>query len=76
MRIRAAAYPDQLQVHYVVRSAVLNFPDLVTVQAEAAAPGQSTLVIWSRSDNGRSYFGVNRDRTTAWLAALQQSNER
>jgi uncharacterized protein (DUF1499 family) len=72
----AAAYPDQLQVHYVVRSAVLNFPDLVTVQAEAAAPGQSTLVIWSRSVYGRSDFGVNRERTKAWLAALQQSNER
>jgi uncharacterized protein (DUF1499 family) len=72
----AAAFPDQLQEHYVVRSALLNFPDLVTVQVEAATAGRSTLVIWSRSVYGRSDFGVNRRRTLAWLAALQQSKER
>jgi uncharacterized protein (DUF1499 family) len=76
-----AAFPDQLQVHYVVRSALLNFPDLVTVQAESMGADRSTLVIWSRSVYGRSDFGVNRKRTLAWLAALQhpalqQSNER
>jgi uncharacterized protein (DUF1499 family) len=72
----AAEFPDRLQVHYVVRSAVLNFPDLVTVLVQAAAAGRSNLVIWSRSVYGRSDFGVNRERSLAWLAALQQSNER
>jgi uncharacterized protein (DUF1499 family) len=72
----AAEFPDQLQVHYVVRSALLNFPDLVTVQVEEVAADQSTLVIWSRSVYGRSDFGVNRDRTLAWLAAMQQTTER
>jgi uncharacterized protein (DUF1499 family) len=81
----AAEYPNLLQVHYVVRSAVLNFPDLVTVQVNPAAkgaasgakkPGRSTFVIWSRSVYGRSDLGVNRKRTIAWLAALQQSEER
>jgi hypothetical protein len=72
----AAVFPDQHQVHYVVRSALLNFPDLVTVQVNAVAAERSTLVIWSRSVYGRSDFGVNRKRTMAWLAALQQSNER
>jgi uncharacterized protein (DUF1499 family) len=76
----AAAFPDRLQVHYVVRSALLNFPDLVTVQVNGArgdaAADRSTLVIWSRSVYGRSDFGVNRDRTNAWLAALRQSQER
>jgi hypothetical protein len=33
-------------------------------------------VIWSRSVYGRGDFGVNRERTTAWLAALQQSLEK
>jgi hypothetical protein len=33
-------------------------------------------VIWSRSVYGRSDFGVNRQRTKAWLAALQLSNQR
>jgi uncharacterized protein (DUF1499 family) len=72
----AAAFPDQLQVHYVVRSALLNFPDLVTVQVNSVAAGQSTLVIWSRSVYGRSDFGVNRERTLAWLSAVQQTQER
>jgi hypothetical protein len=72
----AAEYPDRLQVHYVVRSALMNYPDLVTVQVEAVDTGRSNLVVWSRSVYGRSDFGVNRDRTQAWLAALQQSKER
>ena len=59
-----------------LRSALLNFPDLVTVQVEQVAADRSTLVIWSRSVYGRSDFGVNRKRTEAWLAALQQSTER
>jgi uncharacterized protein (DUF1499 family) len=61
---------------YVVRSALMNFPDLVTVQVNTAGADRSTLVIWSRSVYGRSDFGVNRERTKAWLAALQQSNQR
>jgi uncharacterized protein (DUF1499 family) len=72
----AAEFPDRLQVHYVVRSAWLNFPDLVTVQVDAVGPDRSTFVIWSRSVYGRSDFGVNRERTKTWLAALQQSNQR
>ena len=72
----AAEFPDRLQVHYVVRSATLNFPDLVTVQANAEGADRSRLVIWSRSVYGRSDFGVNRERTKAWLAALQQSLEK
>ncbi len=77
----AAAYPDRLQVHYVVRSAFLNFPDLVTVQVATSRSGaegtdRATLAIWSRSVYGRSDLGVNRDRTKAWLAAMQQSLER
>ncbi len=72
----AAAFSDQLQIHYVVRSKVLNFPDLVTVQAVPSGADHSNLVIWSRSYYGESDFGVNRKRTTAWLAALQQSNQR
>jgi uncharacterized protein (DUF1499 family) len=72
----AAAFPDRLQAHYVVRSALLNFPDLVTVQVNSDGTGRSTLVIWSRSVYGRSDFGVNRDRTNAWLAALRQTQER
>ena len=72
----AAEFPERLQVHYVVRSALMNYPDLVTVQVNAAGADRSTLVIWSRSVYGRGDLGVNRARTLTWLAALQQTIER
>jgi uncharacterized protein (DUF1499 family) len=72
----AAEFPAQRQVHYVVRSKLMNYPDLVTVQVNDAEAGRSTLAIWSRSVYGRSDFGVNRQRTEAWIAALRQSQER
>jgi uncharacterized protein (DUF1499 family) len=68
---QAALYPDQLQVHYVVRSALLNFPDLVMVQVRPEGPDGSDLIMYSRSIYGRSDFGVNRKRVEAWLAAIQ-----
>src|SRR5271168_4752314 len=58
----AAAFPDRLQVHYVVRSALMNYPDLVTVQVSPVGSDRSALVIWSRSVYGRSDLGVNRER--------------
>ena len=66
----AAAYPDRLQSDWVARSAVFNFPDLITVQVVAHGPDASTLVLYSRSVYGQSDFGVNRHRLDAWLAAL------
>jgi uncharacterized protein (DUF1499 family) len=68
---RAALYPDQLQVHYVARTAVFNFPDLIMVQVTPAGPDSSGLIVYSRSVYGRSDFGVNRGRVETWLAALR-----
>ena len=62
----AAEYADIRQVHYVVRSAAFNFPDLVTAQVGP----DSSLILWSRSVYGRSDLGVNARRVTAWLAAV------
>jgi uncharacterized protein (DUF1499 family) len=67
---KAALYPDQLQAHYVARSAVFNFPDLITVQVRQETPESSDLIIWSRSVYGEGDFGVNRKRVQAWLGAL------
>ncbi len=66
-----AAFPHRPQADYVVRSAVLNVPDLVTAQV-LAGPGKTSawLVLWSRSVYGRSDLGVNRQRLRAWLASL------
>lgn len=69
----AATYPDQLQAHFVARSAVFNFPDLITAQVQPAGPDTSTLVLYSRSVYGRSDLGVNRRRLVGWLAALDAS---
>ena len=68
---QAALYPDQLQVHYVARTALLNFPDLIMVDVEKTGSDSSGLIVYSRSVYGRSDFGVNRKRIETWLAALQ-----
>jgi uncharacterized protein (DUF1499 family) len=66
-----AAYPAERQVHFVARSAWLNFPDLITVQIGEAGSEASTLVLYSRSVYGYSDLGVNRRRLNTWLAAVQ-----
>jgi uncharacterized protein (DUF1499 family) len=69
--VRAALFSDRLQVHYVARSAIFNFPDLVMVQVGQAGADSSNIILYSRSVYGRSDFGVNRKRVEAWLAALR-----
>jgi uncharacterized protein (DUF1499 family) len=68
---RAVLYPDQLQVHYVARSELLNFPDLITVAVSPDGLDRSTVILYSRSVYGYGDHGVNRARVSAWLAALQ-----
>lgn len=60
------AYDDRLEAHFVVRSRIMNFPDLIAVHIAS----DGTLVLWSRSVYGQSDLGVNRRRLTTWLAAL------
>ena len=68
---QAALYADQHQAHYVARSAVFNFPDLIMVQVQSAGPDASLLIIYSRSVYGQSDLGVNRKRLATWLAELR-----
>jgi uncharacterized protein (DUF1499 family) len=68
---QAALYPQQLQVHYVARSAAFNFPDLIMAQVRPDGADTSELILYSRSVYGESDLGVNRKRVQAWLAALQ-----
>ncbi len=76
----AARFDTELQAHFVARSAVLNFPDLITAQVAEAGPDASNVVLYSRSVYGYSDFGVNRKRLSTWLAAItskiNQSDER
>jgi uncharacterized protein (DUF1499 family) len=67
----AADDAAERQTHWVVRSAVFNFPDLITAQVSDAGPDRSTLVLYSRSVYGRSDLGVNRQRLNTWLDALR-----
>ena len=72
----AAEYGYIHQVHYVARTAAMNYPDLIAVSVSGPAEGPSTLVIYSRSVYGHSDFGANRQRVEAWLAALRTTIER
>jgi uncharacterized protein (DUF1499 family) len=63
------AYDPRLQAHFVARSAVFNFPDLIAAQVNP----DGTLVLWSRSVYGAGDLGVNRRRLRAWLAALDRA---
>jgi len=62
-----AVFAERLQAHFVARSRLMNYPDLVAAQVTP----ESELILWSRSVYGRSDFGANRARLVAWLAALE-----
>lgn len=68
---QAALYADQLQAHYVARTAVFNFPDQIMVQVRREDPDSSALIVYSRSVYGRSDLGVNQKRIEVWLADLR-----
>lgn len=59
------------QIDYVQRTAMVRYPDIITVRFIALASDSATLAVYSRSVYGASDFGVNRERITAWVAALR-----
>ena len=67
---RRAEWPELRQAEWVVRTALMNFPDLVNAQVDALPDGRSVVWLYSRSLFGHSDLGVNRRRGVAWLAAL------
>lgn len=56
-----------------VKTAVVHFPDDVTVQFIALGDKRSTLAIYSRSHYGYSDLGENRRRVQSWLRELAGS---
>ena len=66
---RIAMDEDGLAATYVQISALLAFPDYISVKAVPVGDGAG-LVIWSRSRFGKSDLGVNRERIEEWLAKL------
>lgn len=61
-----AKFPAAGQTHWVARTKLMNYPDLITAQINA----DGTLILWSRSVYGWSDMGVNRARLEHWLARL------
>lgn len=57
------------EAHYVARSAVFNFPDLITLAVQPDGAG-SRPVLYSRSLYGHSDLGVNKKRLQDYLARL------
>jgi uncharacterized protein (DUF1499 family) len=55
---------------FVVRSALLRFPDLVSVKFLDLNDGRSTLALYARAVYGYSDMGVNRARSLDWLARV------
>ena len=59
------------KVELVQRSAIMRFPDTITVQFIAISDAQSSLAIYSRSQYGYSDLGVNKKRIDSWLELLE-----
>ncbi len=53
-----------------IRTAVMRWPDLVSIEFIETEDGGCTLAIFSRSIYGRKDFGANRKRVNRWLGSL------
>ena len=60
-------------LRYVQRSRLMRFPDTINVQVVALPDGGSTVLIYSRSQLGRSDLGVNRARIERWIGLLRNA---
>ncbi len=67
----ADADPALGQLVFIQRTAVLQFPDIVRVQAIAMPGGKSALALYSHSLYGHYDFGANRRRAQAWMVAIK-----
>ena len=68
--VRIAGRPEDGWTTYVQRSALMGFPDAISVKVVPDGAG-ARLSIWSRSRFGKGDMGVNRRRVERWLAALR-----
>jgi uncharacterized protein (DUF1499 family) len=63
-------FPARHQAQWVVRSRIMNYPDIIVAEV-APAGGGTGLWLYSRSLIGWSDFGVNRERVLAWLTEIE-----
>ncbi|WP_439139700.1 DUF1499 domain-containing protein [Roseicyclus sp.] len=64
-----AGSPAEGHVSYVLRSALMGFPDVVSIRIIPEGAG-TRVEIFSRSRYGYSDLGVNAARVAAWVGAL------
>lgn len=64
---------DDLWLTYVQRSALMRYPDYISVRFLDRPDGTATLAVFSRSRFGYSDLGVNQKRVNAWVVALEQA---
>ncbi len=65
-----------VQDRYLQRSRLMSYPDTIDVRFIALDNDTATLAIYSRSQLGRSDFGVNLARIRRWVdAAMVRSGE-
>ncbi|MEM8570914.1 MAG: DUF1499 domain-containing protein [Pseudomonadota bacterium] len=67
---RIAGNPSDLAMTYVQRSAVMGFPDYISVQVLPGGADTASIAVFSRSRFGYSDMGVNEARIELWLEAL------
>ena len=71
-RVELADEDDKRHLRsYVQRTAIMRYPDIITVQFIPEKGGGSALAIYSRSIYGYWDLGVNKRRVNDWLAKLQ-----
>ena len=63
--------PDASQYDFEATTALMGYPDTVTVRFVEAGEGGSTLAIYSRSHYGHSDLGANKKRIDSWLESLE-----
>ena len=68
--IAVASNPAGRQYAFVQRSALMRFPDTVTVRFLDLGDGRSSIALYSRSKVGHSDLGANEARAGAWLKAV------
>ncbi len=59
------------QMDILVRTPVMRWPDIISVQVVPLEEGKSTIRIYSRSIYGHSDLGANKARVMNWLKRLQ-----
>ena len=62
---------DGNQMDVLVRTPIMRWPDIISVQVVPLENDKSTIRIYSRSIYGRSDLGANKTRVIHWLKRLQ-----